>query len=132
MGKRKDTYEGLQNNVRKLRTPKIEVWRNKYADKDYVVELDFSEFTCICPKTGLPDFATIHISYIPDKVCVELKSLKLYMVSYRSVGVFHEHVVNKVLQDLVNAMQPRYIEVVGEFNVRGGIKTTVKAQAGKR
>ena len=81
-----------------------------------------------CPKTGLPDFAVIKIEYIPAKWCVELKSFKEYLISYRNVGVFHEHVVNKILEDFVSACGPRWVNVIGEFNVRGGIKTTVRAQ----
>ena len=107
---------------------KIEVIENKNPDRDYTVNIEFPEFTCVCPKTGLPDFATIKIDYIPDKLIVELKSLKLYFVSYRNVGTFHEDVINKILDDLVKAVKPRSMKIVGEFNVRGGIKTTVSAQ----
>jgi len=106
---------------------KIEVIKNSYPDKDYIVNIEFPEFTCVCPKTGLPDFATIKIEYIPDKLLVELKSLKMYFISYRNVGTFHEDVTNKILNDLVAACKPRSMKVVGEFNVRGGIKTTVSA-----
>jgi 7-cyano-7-deazaguanine reductase len=83
MKRRKTSYEGLQENVRRFKTPKIEAWRNKYSDRDYFVKIETSEFTCICPKTGLPDFAIIRIEYIPDKWCIELKSFKLYLVSFR-------------------------------------------------
>ncbi len=85
------------------------------------------EFTCVCPKTGLPDFATITIRYIPDKNCIELKSFKEYIVFYRDVGIFHEHVVNKILDDFVRACDPVNVEIIGDFNMRGGIKTVVKA-----
>lgn len=124
----KTKYEGLQKHIRKLKTPKIEVWRNQYPDKDYKVEIKTSEFTCICPKTSLPDFADINIQYTPDKLCVELKSFKLYLHSYRDVGIFHEHAINKVLDDFVNACKPRraYIQMI--FNPRGGITTTVSAE----
>ena len=125
---KKPGYEGLQEDTRKLKTPKIEVWQNKYPDKDYTIDIDFGEFTCMCPKTGLPDFANIHIEYIPNKTCLELKSLKLYMIFYRDIGIFHEHAVNKMLDDLVKACHPRRMHVTGEFNVRGGIKTTVTAE----
>ena len=128
MRKRKSTYEGLQKDVRKLKTPKIEVWQNKYADKNYTINLEIPEFTCICPKTGLPDFATIYIDYIPDKYCIELKSFKLYLVSFRNVGIFHEHVVNRILDDFVKAAKPRWAEVKSVFNPRGGITTIVKAE----
>lgn len=128
----KITYEGLQENIRSLKTPKIDIWKNKYPDKDYIVNLEIPEFTCICPKTGLPDFATIRIEYTPDKYCVELKSLKYYINFYRNVGIFHEHVVNKIMEDLVKACKPRWIKVSGEFNVRGGIKTTVTVEYKKK
>ena len=127
-GSRLSGYEGLQDNVRKLKTPAIEVWQNKYPDKEYVINLQIPEFTCICPKTGLPDFATIRIDYSPDKYCIELKSLKMYTIFYRNIGVFHEHVVNKMLDDLVRVCQPRWLKIIGEFNPRGGIRTTVAAE----
>ena len=123
------TYKGLQKNIRKLKTPKIETWQNQYSDKDYNIHLEFAEFTCVCPKTGLPDFAKIIIDYCPDKDCIELKSFKEYLFSFRNVGVFHEHVVNKLLEDFVAACKPRSIKITGEFNLRGGIKTTVSAKA---
>jgi len=128
---KKSSYEGLQEDVRRFKTPEVETWKNQYAHRDYAINIEFNEFTCICPKTGLPDFATIYIKYAPDKACLELKSLKLYMVSYRSVGIFHEHAANRVLDDLVKACRPRWMRITGEFNVRGGIKTTVTAEYGK-
>ncbi|PIU40851.1 MAG: NADPH-dependent 7-cyano-7-deazaguanine reductase QueF [Candidatus Omnitrophica bacterium CG07_land_8_20_14_0_80_42_15] len=130
--KKRSSYEGLQENIRRLKTPKLEVWQNKYLDRDYTIEIEFPEFTCMCPKTGLPDFASINIRYIPDKVCLELKSLKLYMIFYRSVGVFHEHVINRILNDLTAVTRPRMMQVTGEFNVRGGIRTTVTAEYKKQ
>jgi 7-cyano-7-deazaguanine reductase len=108
----------------------IEVVDNQYPEKEYTVNIEFPEFTCVCPKTGLPDFATIRIEYIPARKLVELKSLKMYFISYRNVGAFHEHVVNKILDDFVAACQPRKAKIIGEFNVRGGIKTTVTAEYG--
>ena len=122
------TYEGLQKDIRKLKTPKIEVWRNQYPDKDYKVEIKTGEFTCICPKTGLPDFADIQIQYTPDKWCIELKSFKLYLHFFREVGVFHEHAVNKILDDFVRASKPRWAYIQMVFNPRGGITTTVSAE----
>ena len=129
---KKSSYEGLQSNIGKLKTPVIETWKNQYADRDYVIQIDIPEFTCICPKTGLPDFATIVIRYVPDRQCVELKSLKYYTIFYRDVGIFNENVVNRMLDDLVKSCAPRWMEIVGEFNARGGIKTTVRAEFGKR
>ena len=128
MVKKKTSYEGLQKNIRKLKTPKIDIWRNQYPDKDYTITLENPEFTCVCPKTGLPDFAKITIRYKPDKWCIELKSFKMYMLFYRDIGVFHEHVVNKILDDFVNSCKPRWIYIEGEFNTRGGIKTVVDAE----
>ena len=106
----------------------IEVIENKNNDRDYTVNIEFPEFTCVCPKTGLPDFATIKIEYIPDKLLIELKSLKLYFVSYRNVGTFHEEVTNKILKDITAACKPRKMKITVEFNVRGGIKTVVSAE----
>ena len=125
---KKNPYEGLQENVKRLKSPAIDVWRNKYDDRDYEIKIDMPEFTCVCPKTGLPDFALIIIRYVPDKWCIELKSLKYYELFYRNLGIFHENVVNKMLNDLVKACEPRWMEITGEFNARGGIKTTVKAE----
>ena len=125
---KKGSYEGLQEDVRQLDLPSIEVWDNKYHDKDYVVRFDTPEFTCICPKTGLPDFAHIYIEYSPGEFCIELKSFKEYLVGFRSMGVFHEHVVNRMLQDLTEACAPRWMTVKGVFNTRGGITTTVEAE----
>ena len=123
-------YEGLQKKIKHLKTPRIDAWRNQYPERDYVITIDIPEFTSICPKTGLPDFATVVIRYIPDRQCLELKSLKYYTIFFRDIGIFNEHVVNKILDDIVAACAPRWAEVVGEFNARGGIKTTVKAEMG--
>ena len=121
------SYDGLQSAIREMETPTIETWKNEYSDRDYTIEVTTPEFTAICPKTGLPDFGTIQITYIPDEQCVELKSLKEYLLFYRDVGIFHEHVVNKILVDFVAACNPRRLEIVGDFHVRGGIKTVVRA-----
>ena len=123
--KNKSAYEGLQKNIRKLKTPEIEVWQNQYPDKLYTINLDIPEFTCICPKTGLPDFATIRIEYSPARSCVELKSFKMYTIFFRNVGIFHEHLINKMLEDFVQAVKPRWVKITGVFNPRGGITTTV-------
>ncbi len=123
--KNKSTYEGLQKNIRNLKTPVIEVWENQYRDKPYTIHLEIPEFTCICPKTGLPDFAFIKIEYSPYKYCIELKSLKMHTIFFRNIGIFHEHLVNKMLEDFVKAARPRWARITAEFNPRGGIKTTV-------
>jgi len=122
------SYENLQKNIKKLNTPRIEVWLNQYPDKIYAINIDTPEFTCICPKTGLPDFANMTIEYSPRKYCIELKSLKMYYLFFRDVGIFHEHVVNKILEDLVKVVNPRWMKITGIFNPRGGITTTVKAE----
>ena len=121
------SYDGLQSHIRQLKTPEIETWKNEYSDRDYTIEITGTEFTAICPKTGLPDFATIRIAYVPDERCIEIKSLKEYFLFYRDVGIFHEHVVNKILEDFVAACDPRKVEIVGNFNIRGGLKTVVRA-----
>ena len=123
-----NSYEGRQTHIRRLKTPKIDVWKNQYSDREYTVHLEVPEFTCICPKTGLPDFAVIHVSYGPDKTCLELKSLKYYFIFYRDVGIFHEHLVNKILADIVKACDPRWATVKGVVNSRGGIATSVTAE----
>jgi 7-cyano-7-deazaguanine reductase len=105
----------------------LETFPNPQPDRDYEIRFDCPEFTCLCPKTGQPDFATIKIRYIPDKLCVELKSLKLYLWSFRNEGTFHEAVTNQILNDLVSTIQPRFMEVIGDFFVRGGIHTIVTA-----
>jgi len=123
--KKISSYEGRQKGIRDLKTPEIEVWKNQYSDKIYTITMDIPEFTCICPKTGLPDFAAIKIEYSPQKYCVELKSLKMYAIFYRNIGIFHEHLANKILEDFVKAARPRWARIVTVFNPRGGITTSV-------
>jgi 7-cyano-7-deazaguanine reductase len=103
----------------------LETFANPRPNRDYEIAM---ECTCICPRTGQPDFATIRIRYVPDRLCVELKSLKLYLWSYRNEGAFHEAVINQILDDLVAACHPKAMTVVGDFNVRGGIHTTITAE----
>jgi 7-cyano-7-deazaguanine reductase len=120
----------------------LETFPNPYADRDYEIHMTTDEFTSLCPlggvesdaaelellKGGAPDFATIHITYVPGDVCVELKSLKLYLWSFRNDGIFYERVVNRILDDLVAKVRPRKIKIVGDFNVRGGIKSVITAE----
>ena len=106
----------------------LETFVNPNQDTDYTIRITVPEFTCLCPKTGQPDFANIRIDYVPEKQCVELKSLKLYMWSFREEGAFHEAVTNEMLGDLVRATNPRFMRITAEFNVRGGIYTTVVAE----
>ena len=106
----------------------LENFPNPNPGRDFVIRMRMPEFTCLCPKTGQPDFGTLYLEYIPEALCVELKSLKLYLWSYRDEGAFHEAVTNKILDDLVAACQPRRMTITGAFTVRGGISTTVVAQ----
>lgn len=106
----------------------LETFPNPQQDRDYTIRMEIPEFTCLCPKTGQPDFATLTLEYVPDRLCIELKSLKLYIWSFRDQGAFHEAVTNRILGDLVQACEPRFMRLTAEFNVRGGIYTTVTAQ----
>jgi 7-cyano-7-deazaguanine reductase len=106
----------------------LEVFENKYPQRDYSVVHTAPEFTSVCPKTGQPDFAVITVEYIPDKLCVELKSLKIYLNSYRNDGIYFESVTNQILDDLVEATKPRYMLVTADFNVRGGISSVIRAE----
>jgi len=106
----------------------LELFPNPQPARDYTIRISIPEFTCLCPKTGQPDFATLTLEYIPDRQCVELKSLKLYIWSFRNEGAFHEAVTNEILGDLVKATQPRFMRLTAIFNVRGGIGTTVVAE----
>jgi 7-cyano-7-deazaguanine reductase len=107
----------------------LEIVPNEYKNQEYEVNVSIPEFNCICPRTGLPDFATIKINYIPNKHIVELKSLKLYIVKFRYMGIFHESATNKIFNDFKNACNPKKIEVIGEFSARGGISTVVKVDS---
>ena len=116
--------------MKKENTPQytdLEVVKNDYPEREYEITVTISEFNSVCPKTGLPDFGTIYVTYTPYKHIVELKSLKLYVVKFRNLGIFHEHVTNKILEDFQKACQPKKIYVRGDFHPRGGIKTTVTA-----
>ncbi|HED15842.1 MAG TPA: NADPH-dependent 7-cyano-7-deazaguanine reductase QueF [Gammaproteobacteria bacterium] len=106
----------------------LETFENPQPGRDYSIHISVPEFTCLCPKTGQPDFATIDLSYVPDQSCIELKALKMYIWSFRDQGAFHEAVTNQMLDDLVKACAPRFMRVRAEFNVRGGIYTTVVAE----
>ena len=106
----------------------LETFDNPRPDRDFTIRIDMPEFTCLCPKTGQPDFATLHLEYVPDAKCVELKSLKLYVWSYRDEGAFHEAITNRILDDLVAATQPRFMRLTARFNVRGGVYTNVVAE----
>lgn len=119
-------YDGRQDTVRALALGPIEVFENKYADRDYEVELACPEYNAICPLTGLPDFGTITLRYVPDRWCAELKSFKLYLTAYRTVGIFQEHAASKILDDFVAAVKPRRAALEARFRPRGGIETVVR------
>ncbi len=106
----------------------LETFPNPYSERDFTIKIEIPEFSCLCPKTGQPDFAVLKINYIPDNLCVELKSLKLYVWSYRDHRAFHEAVTNKILNDLVASVSPRFMSLKASFNVRGGIYTSVVAE----
>jgi 7-cyano-7-deazaguanine reductase len=106
----------------------LDTFDNPQPGRDYTIRIRIPEFTCLCPKTGQPDFAVLHLEYVPDRLCVELKSLKLYVWSFREEGAFHEDVTNSILDDLVSACAPRFMRLTAEFNVRGGIYTAVVAE----
>jgi len=109
-------------------TMQLETFTNPQADRDYTIRMQIPEFTCLCPRTGQPDFATLELEYVPDRLCVELKSLKLYLWSFRERGAFHEAVTNEIANHFEAAVQPRFLRLTGRFNVRGGIYTSVVAE----
>ena len=111
---------------------RLETFTNPNPARDYRIHMEIPEFTCLCPRTGQPDFATLLLDYVPDRLCIELKSLKLYIGSFRNEGAFHEAVTNRILEDLVRATRPRFMRLTARFNVRGGIYTTVEAEHVKR
>jgi 7-cyano-7-deazaguanine reductase len=111
---------------------KLEKWENPAYERDYIIDISFPEFTCLCPRSGYPDFAIIKIRYIPDKYIVELKSLKLFLNKYRNQYISHEKVVNEIYNELYNFLKPRYLEVVGDFNPRGNVKTIITVSSEKR
>jgi 7-cyano-7-deazaguanine reductase len=113
-------------------SPRLATFPNPTPQRDYRIHMEIPEFTCLCPKTGQPDFATLYLDYVPDRMCVELKSLKLYIGLYRSEGAFHEAVTNRILDDLATATRPRYMRLTARFHVRGGIFTTVIAESRKK
>ena len=110
----------------------IDVFPNPAAHRDYLIHMEIPEFTCLCPKTGQPDFATVFLDYIPEETCIELKSLKLYMWSFRNEGCFHEAVTNQILDDFVAAIKPRFMRLTAKFYVRGGVFTNVVAEHRKK
>jgi 7-cyano-7-deazaguanine reductase len=110
----------------------LEIWDNPAPERDYEINITFQEFTCLCPRSGYPDFATIKISYVPDKKIVELKSLKLYLNSFRDIYISHEESANKIFSDIQKKLKPRFLEITGDFNPRGNVKTVVKVSSEDR
>jgi len=125
--KKAESYKDLQEGIKKLKIePPLQAFENKYQGKDYWVTFHTEEFTAVCPRTGLPDYAEIYIKYIPDKKVLESKSTKLYLTAYRNVGIFHEHAINKIFDDFISVVEPKEAIIEGYFNARGGIDIEVK------
>ena len=118
-------YENLQTDIRQWQTQEIEAFVNIYPDREYEIKMTVQEFSCVCPKTGQPDFAELRLTFVPDQLCIELMRFKEYLLAYRNKGIFHENVVNRVLDDVVATIKPRRARLEGIFNSRGGIQTTV-------
>ncbi len=116
----------MKYGTKAVKQAKLELWPNPNPDRDYTIDISYPEFTCLCPRSGYPDFATINISYTPDKKVVELKALKLYLNSFRDQSVSHESVTNLIFDALKKSLKPRSLEVVGDFNVRGNVKTVIR------
>ena len=125
MAKKTYTNESMKEEIRGWKAHPSDSFENVYSDKEYEIVMSMPEFTGIGTRTGLPDFAVLTLTYVPNKVCLELKSFKEYLLAYRNKGIFHENVVNKVAADLVKAIKPRNLKLEGKFNARGGIQTTV-------
>ncbi len=112
-----------------IKRAKLELWDNPTPERDYEIDISFPEFTCLCPRSGYPDFATIKINYVPDKKIVELKSLKLFLNSFRDVSISHEEATNRIYETLLKKLRPRRLEVVGDFNPRGNVKTVIRVSS---
>jgi 7-cyano-7-deazaguanine reductase len=121
--------KSLKYGEKAIKEAKLEAWPNPNPERDYTVDITYPEFTCVCPRSGYPDFALIRICYVPDKFIVELKSLKLYLNSFRSKSISHEAATNIIFRDMQKALNPRRLEVTGDFNVRGNVKTIVRVCA---
>ncbi|HET6516533.1 MAG TPA: preQ(1) synthase [Thermodesulfovibrionales bacterium] len=115
-----------------LKQASLEIWDNPSPERDYEISISFSEFTCLCPRSGYPDFATVRIQYVPDKKIVELKALKLYLNSFRGVYISHEEVTNRIYSELTKRLKPRFLEVIGDFNPRGNVKTVIRVSSEER
>lgn len=112
-----------------IKTARLELWDNPYSENDYEINISFSEFTCLCPRSGYPDFATIAIRYVPDRKILELKSIKLYLNSFRNMRISHEEATNKIYSELEKKLKPRFLEVTGDFNPRGNVKAVIRVSS---
>jgi 7-cyano-7-deazaguanine reductase len=119
----------LKYGEKAIKEAELEIWENPSPERDYEIDISFPEFTCLCPRSGYPDFATIKIRYIPDKYIVELKSLKLYLNSFRNVYISHEEATNRIYSELYEKLKPRFLEVIGDFNPRGNVKTLIRVSS---
>lgn len=119
----------LKYGEKEILEAKLEPWPNPYLERNYTIDISFPEFSCLCPRSGYPDYATIKIKYVPDKYIVELKSLKLYLNKYRNQYISHEEATNKIYEDLYNLLKPRFLEVIGDWNPRGNVKTIIKVSS---
>jgi 7-cyano-7-deazaguanine reductase len=122
----------MKYGQREIKKAVLEIWDNPAPGRDYEINISFQEFTCLCPRSGYPDFATIKISYVPDKKIVELKSLKLYLNSFRDICISHEESANKIFSEIQKKLKPRFLEITGDFNPRGNVKTVVKVSSEDR
>jgi 7-cyano-7-deazaguanine reductase len=121
----------MKYGEKKIRKARLEIWKNPSPERDYEIHISFPEFTCLCPRSGYPDFATIIIRYIPEEKIVELKALKLYLNSFRDTPISHEEVTNKIYAELGAKLKPRFLEVTGDFNPRGNVKTVIRVSSEK-
>ncbi len=119
----------MRYGEKEIKEAEIETWDNPSPERDYEIDISFPEFTCLCPRSGYPDFATIRLRYVPDRKIVELKSLKLYLNSFRDLHISHEEATNRIFEHLYTALAPRYMEVIGDFNPRGNVKTVIRVSS---
>lgn len=119
----------MKYGEKKIKNVRLETWENPHGERDYEIDISFPEFTCLCPRSGYPDYAVIRITYVPDKKIVELKSLKLYLNAYRNLYISHEESTNRIFAELEKKLKPRFLEVVGDFNPRGNVKTVIRVSS---
>lgn len=125
----KTVVKDLMYGEKAVTEVELEIWENKFQDRDYLIEIDYPEFTCLCPRSGYPDFARVHVNYIPDKLIVELKAFKLWLNNYRDRHISHEGVTNEIYDILKEKLNPRFLEVIGDFNARGNVTTVIRLRS---